>query len=461
MIRYNIGHQFPYKQFRPTNRVKQWYVCQTRLNTEKKFPHATLGVKPLFQQRLQKLYADIDEKLRIEQYLAIGNEIFVKRVLAAAEKITHKDEVRRAQENVRRVKLYMNEKDLLATITKVDEEERLLLYYELTAAINESFEKEKVHAHTIKVFGLVGVILSAFLTYIYQQKRFHILRQEMEKSLTHSMKQVMDNMNEKKQESWVSYLKRVFTNKKCLAFNAILYAEFQEIWQHSLKYITGISFLSNIFVVYTSKNSEGFLFIVRKISYKLQKVHMIDVYMNEVLRVGVAQICQNVGYDATKTVALELLQGILDKFLKKLTRDLRRLVEHYNRTEANLNDMALILPNSGVNLDELTEYVTNVEPIPFAFEVPKFPQSKAAGVGFKKPSNKKVLSGPIYVNKHLLEKLLQDNEKPLINPLAASSNNHSSLTNVTDTSGENSFDLSFNDCSSISDNVPSLGALKQ
>uniref|UniRef100_A0A1B0BHG5 Bromodomain associated domain-containing protein n=1 Tax=Glossina palpalis gambiensis TaxID=67801 RepID=A0A1B0BHG5_9MUSC len=511
MIRYNIGHQFPYKQFRPTNRAKQWYVCQTRLNTEKKFPHATLGVKPLFQQRLQKLYADIDEKLRIEQYLAIGNEIFVKRVLAAAEKITHKDEVRRAQENVRRVKetliekskekhslaskldcvrsglsqiyrdmktnnrsqekyldltrreieLYMNEKDLLATITKVDEEERLLLYYELTAAINESFEKEKVHAHTIKVFGLVGVILSAFLTYIYQQKRFHILRQEMEKSLTHSMKQVMDNMNEKKQESWVSYLKRVFTNKKCLAFNAILYAEFQEIWQHSLKYIAGISFLSNVFVVYTSKNSEGFLFIVRKISYKLQKVHMIDVYMNEVLRVGVAQICQNVGYDATKTVALELLQGILDKFLKKLTRDLRRLVEHYNRTEANLNDMALILPNSGVNLDELTEYVTNVEPIPFAFEVPKFPQSKAAGVGFKKPSNKKVLSGPIYVNKHLLEKLLQDNEKPLINPLAASSNNHSSLTNVTDTSGENSFDLSFNDCSSISDNVPSLGALKQ
>lgn len=102
----------------------------------------------------------------------------------------------------------MNEKDLLATITKVDEEERRLLYYELTAAINESFEKEKVHAYTIKVFGLVGAILSAFLTYIYQQKRFHILRQEAEKSLTHSVKQVLDNINENKQESWVSYIKR-------------------------------------------------------------------------------------------------------------------------------------------------------------------------------------------------------------------------------------------------------------
>uniref|UniRef100_A0A1A9W5R0 Death_2 domain-containing protein n=1 Tax=Glossina brevipalpis TaxID=37001 RepID=A0A1A9W5R0_9MUSC len=44
----------------------------------------------------------------------------------------------------------------------------------------------------------------------------------------------------------------------------------------------------------------------------------------------------------------------------------------------------------------------------------------------------------------------------------ASSNNDSSLTNVTGTSGENSFDLSLNDCSSASmDNIPSLGALKQ
>uniref|UniRef100_A0A1A9ZIK8 Bromodomain associated domain-containing protein n=1 Tax=Glossina pallidipes TaxID=7398 RepID=A0A1A9ZIK8_GLOPL len=110
----------------------------------------------------------------------------------------------------------------------------------------------------------------------------------------------------------------------------------------------------------------------------LQKVQMIDVYMNEVLRVGVAQICQNIGYDSTKTVALEVLQDILDRFLKALTRDLRQRVEHYNRTEANLNDVALTLSNCDINLDELTEYVINVDPIAFAFEVPKFPRHKAS-----------------------------------------------------------------------------------
>lgn len=80
--------------------------------------------------------------------------------------------------------------------------------------------------------------------------------------------------------------------------------------------------------------------------------------------------------------------------------------------------MALTLLNCGVNLDELTEYVVDVDPTPFAFEVPKFPRRKASGVDSKKPSNKEVLSGPIYVNKHLLEILLQNCEKPLINPLA-------------------------------------------
>lgn len=55
---------------------------------------------------------------------------------------------------------------------------------------------------------------------------------------------------------------------------------------------------------------------------------MIDVYMNEILRVGVAQICQNIGYASTKTVALELLQDILDRFLRALTSDLRHRVEH-------------------------------------------------------------------------------------------------------------------------------------
>lgn len=55
---------------------------------------------------------------------------------------------------------------------------------------------------------------------------------------------------------------------------------------------------------------------------------MSDQYMKELLRVAVAQICQTIGYNATQTAPLELLQDVLDKFLREFTRDLRRQVEH-------------------------------------------------------------------------------------------------------------------------------------
>lgn len=116
MIRYNIRHQFPYTLFRPSNHVEQWYVCQARLYSEKKSSLAKLSVKPLLQQRIQKLIAELCDKLHIEQCLALGKELFVKRFLTAAEKITHMDEVRRAQENVRRVKV---KRDVIASLWSI------------------------------------------------------------------------------------------------------------------------------------------------------------------------------------------------------------------------------------------------------------------------------------------------------------------------------------------------------
>lgn len=50
--------------------------------------------------------------------------------------------------------------------------------------------------------------------------------------------------------------------------------------------------------------------------------------MKELLRIAVAQICQTIGYNATQTAPLELLQDVLDKFMREFTRDLRRQVEH-------------------------------------------------------------------------------------------------------------------------------------
>uniref|UniRef100_A0A1A9X556 Bromodomain associated domain-containing protein n=1 Tax=Glossina brevipalpis TaxID=37001 RepID=A0A1A9X556_9MUSC len=101
---------------------------------------------------------------------------------------------------------------------------------------------------------------------------------------------------------------------------------------------------------------------------------MSELYMRELLRISVAQICQTVGYNATQAAPLKVLQDFLDKFLKEFTKYLRRQVEHCNRTEPNLNDLALTLSSNNINLEELRDYVDNVGPVPFVIEVPKFPR---------------------------------------------------------------------------------------
>uniref|UniRef100_A0A1B0AEL1 Uncharacterized protein n=1 Tax=Glossina pallidipes TaxID=7398 RepID=A0A1B0AEL1_GLOPL len=280
MMAYSIRHQFSYSRFR-LGYVKQSHICQAGLTTEEKPAETPSNIKTRLQQRIQKLFPTMNDNLAYVHVERDGDiekthyELFVRRVLANVEEITHMDEVRSAQQNVRLIKktlleksnqkrslmkeldnirndlsqiyrdmkttnnrshdkyldltrqeieLCMKEKNLLESITKVDEEEQHLLNYELTAAINESYEKEKMHAHFIKVLGLLGVILSSFLTFlaafashIYQQRRFYALREEMESSLVDKLtepmktvKEMIENLNGAKEEkeSWGSYLKR-------------------------------------------------------------------------------------------------------------------------------------------------------------------------------------------------------------------------------------------------------------
>ena len=71
------------------------------------------------------------------------------------------------------------------------------------------------------------------------------------------------------------------------------------------------------------------------------------------------------------------------------------------RTEPNLDDVALAFRDMNVNLSDLEEYVSNVDPVPCAIEVPKFPLQKENHLNFLKPGSKEVVTRPVHVNEHL------------------------------------------------------------
>lgn len=71
-----------------------------------------------------------------------------------------------------------------------------------------------------------------------------------------------------------------------------------------------------------------------------------------------------------------------------------------NRTEPNLDDVTLTLDSINVNLSELLDFINNVEPVPFAIDVPKFPARKTSYLNFLKPGSKEVLTRPVHIHDH-------------------------------------------------------------
>ncbi|XP_076447730.1 uncharacterized protein LOC143284685 [Babylonia areolata] len=102
-----------------------------------------------------------------------------------------------------------------------------------------------------------------------------------------------------------------------------------------------------------------------------------DEFCRSKLKVAAAQICQNLGWNSTTTLALDILLDTTERYIEQLGKATHRFSELYGRTEPNLNDLGLAFRLNSVNLNELEEYVRHVEPVPFGQESVAFPAQKA------------------------------------------------------------------------------------
>ncbi|KAI8764249.1 transcription initiation factor TFIID subunit 3 [Biomphalaria glabrata] len=120
--------------------------------------------------------------------------------------------------------------------------------------------------------------------------------------------------------------------------------------------------------------------------------NMSRKYSRSLLRISVAQICQNLGWHSAQSSSLEVLTDVLERYLSQLGGICHRYAEQFGRTQANLDDLGLAFRHMGINLSELEDYVRHVEPVPFAHEVVAFPAPKpAVNLGFPNPRSREVL----------------------------------------------------------------------
>lgn len=77
------------------------------------------------------------------------------------------------------------------------------------------------------------------------------------------------------------------------------------------------------------------------------------------------------------------------------------MISLVGRTEPNLDDLGLTFRDMAISIQDLSDYVTNVEPTSFHEEISKFPIPKEHNLNFLKPGSHEVLSRPVHIHEHL------------------------------------------------------------
>lgn len=71
------------------------------------------------------------------------------------------------------------------------------------------------------------------------------------------------------------------------------------------------------------------------------------------------------------------------------------------RVEPNLDDLGLAFKNMNIDIQELADYVKNVESVPCAIPVPKLPVPRENHLNFLKPGSREVVTRPMHVYDYL------------------------------------------------------------
>ncbi|XP_011637929.1 transcription initiation factor TFIID subunit 3 isoform X2 [Pogonomyrmex barbatus] len=124
-------------------------------------------------------------------------------------------------------------------------------------------------------------------------------------------------------------------------------------------------------------------------------------YSRSVLKIVVAQICQTIGWHSINSTPLEFLVDLMQEYLFRVSKLTHQYAEVLGRTEANLDDLGLAFQYMNIDIQELAEYVKNVDSIPCVVQVPQYPIRRENHLNFLKPGSREVVTRSVHIHEHL------------------------------------------------------------
>ncbi|XP_015440338.1 PREDICTED: transcription initiation factor TFIID subunit 3 isoform X2 [Dufourea novaeangliae] len=169
---------------------------------------------------------------------------------------------------------------------------------------------------------------------------------------------------------------------------------------------------------------------------------MSTEYSRSVLKMVVAQICQTIGWHSINSTPLEFMVDLMQEYILRLAKLTHQYAEILGRTEANLDDMGLAFQHMNIDVQELAEYIKNVDSVPYPIAVPKFPIRRENHLNFLKPGSREVVTRPVHVHEHLPAMYPGTEEEYITEKTENLMNGSSDLTSSNGASANNSMNMS-------------------
>ncbi|EZA56532.1 Transcription initiation factor TFIID subunit [Ooceraea biroi] len=128
---------------------------------------------------------------------------------------------------------------------------------------------------------------------------------------------------------------------------------------------------------------------------------------------------------------------LMQEYFLRIARVTHQYAEVLGRTDANLDDVGLAFQHMNIDIQELIEYVKNVDSVPCVVQVPQFPVRRENHLNFLKPGSREVVTRPVHVHEHL-PAMYPDTEEEYVRAEDKNESLVNGTTDVTSSSGTSS-----------------------
>lgn len=127
----------------------------------------------------------------------------------------------------------------------------------------------------------------------------------------------------------------------------------------------------------------------------------MDDFIRQTLKISVAQICDNIGWNSMTDSSMNILTDMLHGYVHDLSVTSKKYAEHAYCDVPDVGDVEKALLQKSVSLADLRRYIKNTAPVKFPHSLPLLNLPGKTSLNTIKPGSREIFTRPIHIHEHL------------------------------------------------------------